>query len=165
MAATYIASLWRPTANPALQVAIITTTPQSIATQQTKFLVTQQQSIPHTPGIGTWIPHTIQPQPKYPPMVYPHATMTCVPHVPLFVQQPQIFNLFVQHTQISIPTLCQPQATSVQTSTNLGSNSYGSVVQFLVASEFNPVMAAAQPFNPYTQQYIEASPYIAPSAG
>ncbi|CAI9285565.1 unnamed protein product [Lactuca saligna] len=34
--ATYIANIWRPTANPVPQVAIVTKTPQIIATQQKK---------------------------------------------------------------------------------------------------------------------------------
>ncbi|CAI9260577.1 unnamed protein product [Lactuca saligna] len=39
--ATYIANLWHPIVNPSQQVAIITTTPQIVATQQT---VTTQKS-------------------------------------------------------------------------------------------------------------------------
>ncbi|CAI9297348.1 unnamed protein product [Lactuca saligna] len=49
-AATYITSLWRPTINPSQQAAIVTATPQIVATQQTKIHVSQQQSFPHNSG-------------------------------------------------------------------------------------------------------------------
>ncbi|CAI9263097.1 unnamed protein product [Lactuca saligna] len=116
--ATCTANLSHPTINSVPQVAIVTTTPQIIATQQTVILVSQQQSFPHTSGIGTWIPHTIQPQPQYSPMVYPHATMAGLPQVSLFIQQPPIFNSLVQQSPGSIPALSQPQATTPHTSTN-----------------------------------------------
>ena len=91
--------------------------------------------------------------------------MAGLPHVPLFLQQQPIFNQLVQQMLGPIPTLSHPQVTSVQTSTSQGSDSYGSGVQFSVAYEFNPLMVAAQPFNPYTQQYIGANPYMSPLAG
>ena len=92
-------------------------------------------------------PHTIQSQPLYPPMVHLHATMAGLSQVPLFVQQPPIFNQLVQQTPSSIHALSQPQVTSMQTSTIQGSDSYGSGVQLLVTSEFNPLMETAQPFS------------------
>ncbi|CAI9298176.1 unnamed protein product [Lactuca saligna] len=94
-AATYIASLWRPTTSTPPKVAIVTTTPQIIATQQIEIPVSQQQSFSHISSIGTRIHHAIQPQPQYPSMVHPHTTMAGLPHVLLFLQQLPIFNQLV----------------------------------------------------------------------
>ncbi|CAI9272975.1 unnamed protein product [Lactuca saligna] len=99
---TYIASLWCPLANLTPQVAIVTTTPHIIATQQIEIPVSRQQSFPNTSGTETWILHNIQPQPQYSSMVYIYITMVGLSDVPLFIQQLPIFNPFVQQTPGSI---------------------------------------------------------------